>query len=352
MATTLLNIFAATCYKSFGNVMAATRWGCLGPGKISEDFFMAIKENLPAQEHKFVAVASRDLARAHTFADRFGFERAYGSYEEVGQDSDVEVVYIGTLHVTHVDLALKMMHAGKHVLCEKPMAMNLKQAQLVLDAAKTENRLFVEAVWSRWFPAYQKVREELAAGAIGDPRLVLVNFCVPISEVERVKNIAMGGGGCLDIGIYVVQLACMVFNERPVSISAVGNLMGAVDESAVIVLKYKGGGLANLTYHTAAGRGTNSATIMGPKGQIQIESPFHAPTRVLTPTGTNEFPLKEGSYHFGNSAGLQYEATEIRRCLLEGAIESPAFAHKDSVMVHTIMDEVRRQIGVVYPGFD
>ncbi|XP_052218239.1 trans-1,2-dihydrobenzene-1,2-diol dehydrogenase-like [Dreissena polymorpha] len=237
--------------------MAATRWGCLVPGKISEDFFMAIKENLPAQDHKvcvnsvrmraqdhkacghdvclhllllnhffdtsdrirvkgkrksglisapecpakrqkgvrqyhssdeskilahFVAVASRDLAKAQTFADRFGFERAYDSYEEVGQDSDV-VCVSGCVSVC---------------LCVR-----------------------LAGCLAAWLPA-----------CLTSP---------------------FYGGGFLDIGIYVVQLACMVFNEMPVFITAVGNLMGAVDESAVIVLKYKGGGLANLTYHTAAG---------------------------------------------------------------------------------------------------
>ncbi|XP_053403355.1 trans-1,2-dihydrobenzene-1,2-diol dehydrogenase-like [Mercenaria mercenaria] len=332
--------------------MPATRWGCVGPGKISWDFFLAIQDNLQKADHDFVAVASRDQDRAQKFADKFHFKKAYGSYEELAQDKDVEVVYIGTVHISHAELSIKMLKAGKHVICEKPMGMNYKQVKQVLDVAKEQKRLFVEAVWSRWFPVYEKIREELATGCIGDPRLVQANFCIPIANVGRINDIKVGGGGLLDIGIYVVQFAVFVYNEMPETITVVGNMRGDVDESACIILKYKNGAMANLTYHTDAGTGNNTATILGKKGRIQVDSPFHCPTTMTSSSGTFKFALKDGDYFHGNSAGLHYEAAAVRECINKGLQESPNFTHSDSELVHRIMDEVRKQIGMKYPDFD
>ncbi|XP_052785036.1 trans-1,2-dihydrobenzene-1,2-diol dehydrogenase-like isoform X2 [Mya arenaria] len=332
--------------------MAATRWGCLGPGKISYDFFLAIQDNLPAQEHEFIAVASRDENRAKEFADKFKFKRYYSSYDDVANDKDVDIVYIGTLHTTHVELSLKMLKAGKSVVCEKPMAMNLKQAKLVLDTAKTEKRLFMEACWSRFFPAYDLIRSELDKGSLGEVRMVQANFCLQIAHVDRVKKISMGGGGLLDLGIYCIQLACLVFKEMPESITVVGGLMGDVDEGACVILKYRGGAMANLTYHVNSGQGNNSAVILGQKGKIELDDPFHCATRCRTPSGEHEFPLKNNDYNFVNSSGLSYEAAAARDSLLKGEIEHPKYSHADSIMVHSIMDEVRRQLGVKYPDFD
>ncbi|XP_045175459.2 trans-1,2-dihydrobenzene-1,2-diol dehydrogenase-like isoform X2 [Mercenaria mercenaria] len=331
----------------------ATRWACLGPGKISSDFFKAIQDNLPATEHEFVAIASRDQSRAQQFADKFKFKRAYGSYEDVAKDKDVDVVYIGTIITNHVELSMKMLEAGKHVLCEKPMAINYKEAKQVLDFAKSKNLLFVEAIWSRLFPVYDEIRNEMAAGSLGDIRLVQATFCVPISQVERLRDVKLGGGACLDIGIYTIQFACLIFGEMPESITAVGNLMkSGADENACIILKYKNGAVANLTYHASL-TNNNTAVICGTKGRIEVEHPFWAPTKISTPSGVKEFPLKDdGGYNFGNSAGLHYEANAVRDCLSKGLIEHPYIKHGDSEMIYKIMDEVRRQIGMVYPDFD
>lgn len=330
----------------------ATRWGCLGPGKISHDFFLAIQENLPAEEHEFVCVASRSLERSQKFADQFKFKRAYDSYDEVAKDKDVEVVYIGTLHTTHVELAMKMLNAGKHVLCEKPMAMNYKQAKQVLDLAKEKKLFFLEGVWSRFFPSYQKLKKELADGKLGDVRLLEATFCVPISQVDRVNDLKLGGGGLLDIGIYLVQLACFVFNEMPEKITArAGFFESGPDRNGCIILEYKSGAMASLTYHTEV-LNKNTACVCGTAGRVELEGPFWCPTKILTPAGPLEFPLKHGEYYFTNSAGFQYEAAAVRDCLLKGKTEHEFVRRADSEMIHKILDEVRRQIGLKYPDFD
>ncbi|WAR28496.1 DHDH-like protein [Mya arenaria] len=229
--------------------------------------------------------------------------------------------------------------AGKSVVCEKPMAMNLKQAKLVLDTAKTEKRLFMEGCWSRFFPVYDLIRSEMDKRTLGEVRMVQANFCVQIAHVDRIKKISMGGGGVLDLGIYCIQFACLVFKEMPESITVVGGLMGDVDEGACVILKYRSGAMANLTYHVNSGMGNNSAVILGQKGRIEVDEPFHCPTRCRTPSGEHEFPLKDNDYNFTNSSGMLYEANAARDSLLKDEIEHPKYSHADSIMVHSIMDE-------------
>lgn len=329
----------------------ATRWGCLGTGKVANDFFTAIKDNLPVAEHELVAVAAREKTRVQTFADKYKFKKAYASYEDLEKDPNVDIVYVATINPPHAEQCIRLMNAGKNVLCEKPMTMNLKEAKQVFEVAKKQNVFFMEGIWSQFFPVYAQIRKELSGQRLGTVKLVKAEFCKPSSHVDRIKTKELGGGGCLDRGIYVISLACMVFGEMPESISAVGNLMSTgVDENACIILKYRDGGMANLTYHTNAGVGENTAAIYGDKGKILIGSPFWCPTKVTTPSGFFEFPLTSGDYNFGNSAGFKYEASAVRQYLKSGAKEATEVSHAYSEMVVTIMDEVRRQLGVVYPG--
>ena len=328
----------------------ATRWGCLGAGKIANDFFTAIKDNLPAEEHEFVAVAARDIKRAQPFADKLKFKKAYGSYDDFIQDPNIEVVYVSTINPTHAEQCIQLLNAGKHVVCEKPMAMNLKQTKQVLDVAKQKNLFFLEGLWTRFFPVYVQVRKELSENTLGTVKLLRAEFCVPIVDVERIKQKELGGGGCLDIGVYLISLACMVFDEMPESVTAVGSLMSTgVDENACIILKYKNGAVANLIYHTNTVFGENTAVIYGDKDKLKLGSPIWCPTELTTPSGSYEFPLKSGDYNYLNSGGFQYEATAVRNYLKSGAKETTEASHRHSVMIVCIMDEVRRQLGVVYP---
>lgn len=327
----------------------ATKWGCLGAGKISNDFFTAVKDNLPAEEHEFVAIAARDQKRAQALADKLGFKRAYGSYDEFINDPEVKIVYVSTINHVHAEQCIQLMNAGKNVLCEKPMTLNLKDAKRVLESAKKNNVFFIEGMWSRFFPVYAQVRKELSQQTIGKVKLLRAEFCMPIAGVERVRDLELGGGGLIDIGCYLVSIACMVFGEMPKSVTAVGNLFSTgADENACIILKYNDGAMANLMYHTSACVGENTAVIYGDKGKIQIGSPFWCPTTITTPSGSYEFPLKVGDYNYGNGAGFQYEAAAVRNALASGAKETEEAPHGQSIMIVALMDEVRRQLGVKY----
>lgn len=328
----------------------ATRWGCVGAGFISSDFFTAIKDNLSASDHEFVAIAARDLDRAQKYADNLGFKKAYGSYDELINDPDVEIAYIGINHPGHAEVSVKLLNAGKHVLCEKPVTMNLKQAKQVFEAAKLNNRFFMEGIWSRFLPAYHQIKKELAEKTVGNIRVLRAEIGWQLMHlVERFQKPELGGGGLLNLGIYPIQLACMVFGEMPESITAIGNLNSyGVDETACILLKYKSGAIANLSSNLTTS-GENSALIYGDKGTIKIEAPMWVPTKVSTPSGSHEYPLKDGKYNYPNGAGFQYEATAVRNYLKAGATEAEEMPLSESEMIMTIMDEVRRQIGYVLP---
>ncbi|XP_069140152.1 trans-1,2-dihydrobenzene-1,2-diol dehydrogenase-like [Argopecten irradians] len=326
------------------------RWGICGAGKISNDFCSAMT-TLPSGEHEIVAVAARKQESAQEFADKFGGKVAYNSYEAVSKDPNVDIVYIGTIHISHMELSMMMLNAGKHVLCEKPMGLNLKQVQSVLKLAKEKKLFFMEATWSRCFPIYEKIKAEVASGNLGDVELVTAKFSIPIKDVPRVKEKALGGGCLLDIGIYPVQLACMVYDEMPEKITADGVLNEeGVDEGGCVILKYKGGKMANLTYSGRTCFTQCSASIHGTKASIEIPDRFWCPEKAMFPSGevTNEVPEGRHPYNFNNSGGMRYEADHARKAIMEGKLECAAMTHRHSEMVMSISDEVRKQLGVVY----
>jgi dihydrodiol dehydrogenase / D-xylose 1-dehydrogenase (NADP) len=331
----------------------ATRWAICGAGKISQDFCLALS-SLPKTEHQIVAVAARGKESAKSFADKFDIPQSFGSYEELASLPDVDVVYIGTIHINHVENSLLYINAGKSVLCEKPMSMSLEGCQKVLAAAKEKGVLFVEAIWSRFFPVYKFIQEHIKAGELGDVIMVESSFAVNIISVPRLNDPELGGGGLLDLGVYVVQAANLIFKGRPDQIIAEGSKTDSgVDKTAVIILKYPGNKFASLKYSIETAAGANSLTIRGTKGNIVIPDCFWCPNRViLQDNSVKYFELpkvdNEKSFTFLHSQGLVYEANGVRDCLLEGLKESPLISHDDIETIHYIMQEVLNQLGVTY----
>ncbi|KAL8176819.1 UNVERIFIED_CONTAM: hypothetical protein K2H54_039002 [Gekko kuhli] len=204
--------------------MGATRWGICSAGKISHDFLVVLK-TLPPEDHKVVAIASRELSRAQKYAQTHNIPNAYGSYAELAQDPDVDVVYVGVIHPYHLPSTLLFIQAGKNVLCEKPLGMNSAEVKVMVRAAREKGVFLMEALWSRFFPASEKLCSLLRQGAIGDVMVVHGQFGFPLLTVPRFSEKVQGGGGLLAIGVYCVQFACMVFSgEKPESIVASGFL--------------------------------------------------------------------------------------------------------------------------------
>lgn len=326
-----------------------TRWGIFGASKIAHDFAIALK-TLPEKEHKIVAVAARSLERASDFANRHTIEKAYGSYEDLARDENVEVVYVSSINSQHAALCKLALNNGKHVLCEKPLTLNLKETKEVFKLAKAKGLFLMEGIWTRFFPLYSDVKNLIDSNAIGKLRMAFVSFGFN-SDVERLHNPDQGGGGILDIGIYCLHVVDLMFGgEEPLSITAAGQKTATgVDSSVAITMLYKGDKMASITISIAADLPCE-ATFSGSLGSITINKMFHCATSFTSPAGTKEYPLPEPSMtmNFVNSTGMRYEIEGVRNSLLKGERENPIIPWKTTERIFHWMDEIRRQIGVVY----
>jgi len=325
-------------------------WGVCSVGKICNDFVLAIN-SLSSTEHKLTAVAARDIKRAKSFADFHSINKAYGSYEELAKDKDVDIVYIGVINNLHYDIAKMMIESGKHVLCEKPLCINVDETNKLCSLAQKKSLFLMEAVWSRFFPAYKKAKEIMASGAIGEIKHCHTTFgdCFPITP--RIERKDMGGGSLLDLGIYCAQFAQFAFNnEKPTSQLTNGSLLkSGVDGHANILLKYSDGRSASISSSVTCFL-ANEGYIYGTKGYIKVGPFFWCPTTVEVYKGHDKCdtftfelppPPQKGEYNFRNSVGLQYQATEVRNCILKGLIESPLHKHEDSIRVAEILEKAR-----------
>ncbi|XP_027015077.2 trans-1,2-dihydrobenzene-1,2-diol dehydrogenase [Tachysurus fulvidraco] len=326
------------------------RWGICSAGKISHDFTVALK-TLPPEDHQVVAVAARDSKRAEDFAQKHFIPKVYSSYEELAKDPDIDVVYVGTIHPHHHPVGIIFLNAKKNVLCEKPLAMNLREVKELLATAKTNNVFLMEAVWTRFFPVSLEISRLLAQEAVGELKLVRADFGASLKNIPRSVEKELGGGALIDIGIYCLQFVLMVYNgEKPESIQATGVCLDTgVDESMVVTLKFSQGRLAVCTCTIAVDL-PNEAVIIGTKGTIRVPAHMWSPTSLIENGNETQYPVPEPYLptNFINSTGMRYEAEEVRQCLLKGLKESSRMSHSDSALLAEIMDECRRQVGVVY----
>ena len=320
------------------------RWGIAGPGAIADGFANGLAE-LP--DARLVAVGSRALERAKVFADRHGGARAYGSYAAMAADPEVDAVYVATVQSRHMEDTLMFLEAGKHVLCEKPFALNEAQGRRMIDTARANGVFVMEALWSRFLPAYVKIRELVAEGAIGTPNYVEAEFGFirEFDPTHRLFDLAQGGGSLLDLGIYPIHLAQMVLGE-PDRVRAVGHLgASGVDECTAAVLGFPSGGVAVVksalnTNMTFTGR------VCGTEGTIEVPVIFHCPNSLVLSRGRDRTDIPCPI----DGQGLKYQAVEVHRCIREGLLESPVMPHRDTLAMARTMDAIRSAIGLVYPG--
>jgi predicted dehydrogenase len=321
------------------------RWGIAGPGGIAATFAEAMTR---VDGGEVVSVASRSADRADAFADRFGIDGRHADYEGLADDPDVDVVYVATPHARHEADTLLYLGAGKHVLCEKPFALNAAQGRRMRDAASAAGVFLMEAMWSRFLPAYRAIVEAVEAGRIGTPLQVDADFGFRrpvIDPHHRLFDLAQGGGALLDLGIYPIHLCQLLLGpiEHAVGSAFIGET--GVDERVAAVLRHEGGGLGVVK---AAIR-TNlacTARISGSDGWIDVPAFMHCPTSftVHEPGGAPEVverPL------VGN--GFEHQIAEVHRCIGAGMTQSPTMPLADTLALATAMDEIRAQIGLAYP---
>ena len=316
-------------------------WGILGAGSIAAKFATDLK-NLP--EARLAAVGSRSADKAAAFASKHGFQRSHGSYEELVSDPGVDVVYVATPHPFHKGHTLLCLEHGKAVLCEKPVGVNEGQAREMADCARDKGLFLMEAMWTRFLPVTRRVQQWLGEGHIGDVRMLWADFGFRAgwNPQGRLLNPDLAGGSLLDVGIYTVALAFLVFGGPPVEIQAMAQIgETGVDEQTSVLFRYSGGGLASLfsAVRTSTPQG---ARICGTEGSIEIPSFWKADTAVLHVNGQDPVCISEPS-------GYQYEAAEVMACLGEGKTESPGMPLDESIGVARAMDRVRSVIGLTYP---
>ncbi len=257
----------------------AVRWGIAATGGIAESFAEGLAQ---VPDAELVAVASRSQERADAFGDSHDVRNRHGSYEALADDPEVDVVYVATPQSRHAEDTLLFLAAGKAVLCEKPFALDEAQAATMIDAARQHDLLLMEAMWSRFLPAYRRLREVLAEGRIGEPRLVEADFGFRLPDDvgdHRLIDPTLGGGALLDLGVYPVQLCALVLGP-PDRVAAVGHLgPTGVDEQVAAVLGHPGGavGVAKAAIRTGM---TCTARIAGTEGAIEIPAMMHCPDRL------------------------------------------------------------------------
>lgn len=323
------------------------RWGVIGPGRIAA----AVMADLPLIGGGVLhAVASRSLERATAFADRLGAARAYGSYAELLADDDVDVVYIATPHRQHHGVALAAIAAGKHLLVEKAFTCTLAGTREVVDAARAAGVFVMEAMWTRFQPAVVRIRELVAAGAIGEVRSARgdLGLRVPFDETDRLWDRAQGGGALLDLGVYPVSWVQMVLGGQPSSIAVAGTLAdNGVDAEAVVLWRAADGrmGTAECSLRSPL---PGTAAIHGTEGCIEVPPRFHHPTRFLLHRAEGDRSITRTEEHTAPAIGGGYahELAEVHRCLAEGWTESPVMPLDDTVAVMAVLDEALRTLGV------
>jgi predicted dehydrogenase len=319
------------------------RFGILGPGKIAHRFADAFQY---VPEAKIAAVASRDEKKSRDFAAKYHIERSYASYDELIADPNVDVIYVATPHPFHHAQTLMCLKKGKPVLCEKPMAVNFKQAKEMVDAAHGSKTFLMEAMWSRFFPTTETTLKLIKSGVIGDIKFLHADFgfAGPVNLEGRLYNMKLAGGAQLDVGVYPLFLALLILG-KPGIVKAFSQLaITGADTSTSALLYYESGAIAHI-FSSIVTDSVKEAQIMGTLGRITIETPWHKSQKVSVKLNSGEVT----DYKFPHSGnGFEFQISEVVRCLNEKKTESDRMPHSLSLMMAQVSDEIRKQGGVRY----
>ena len=324
--------------------MTGLRWGILATGGIAHAF----ARDLRTAGLDLTAVGSRSAASGEQFAAEFEVPRVHGSYEALVSDPDVDIVYVSTPHPLHAENAILALEHGKHVLVEKPFTLTGAEAAAVRDAAVKNGLLAMEAMWTRYLPHMIRVRELVDSGALGEIRAVFADHTQKISSDpdHRLNNLELGGGALLDLGIYPISFAWDILGAPTlVNASATIGATGVDDEVATIFTHASGALSTSLSASHAAG--PNTAHIVGTEARIDIDAVWYSPTtfRLVAPDGA----VLEAYESRIDGRGMQFQALAAERYIAEGRRDSDLLPLDETVAIMDTLDEVRRQIGLVYP---
>ena len=317
--------------------------GVLGTGGIVRSVTPTL---LKMKEVECYAIASRTLERAKEAAAEYGYQKAYGSYEELVQDPEVDLVYVATPHSRHFDDMKLCIAHGKPVICEKSFTMNAGQAKEIARLAKEAGVFVTEAIWPRYMPSRAIIHEVIESGIIGNISTLTANLSYVISGVQRIQEPELAGGALLDVGVYGINFALMHFGDEIERIeSSVQMTESGVDAMESITIFYKNGRMAVLT-HGIYGRSDRKGMFYGDKGYIVIENINNPQSISVYDTNDN---LQKQIIIPEQISGYEYQFEECRMQLAKGETESVSMPLAESIRMMEIMDRLRQQWGLVYP---
>ena len=320
--------------------------GIIGAGWIAEKMGLTLSGLSPDKGIVRYAIASRDKQKADAFAQKWGFTKAYGSYRELVDDPDVDLVYIATPHSHHYEHSKLALEAGKAVLCEKAFMANACQAGEILDLAHKKGIFITEAIWTRYMPLSHTVKELLDAGEIGHPKLLDASLCYEMHLKPRILKPELCGGALLDLGIYCLNFARMYFGADIVStVSSCTKFESGTDLHDSIVLTYGDGRVANLQ--------SSAACLCNRQGQICGETGWILVDNVNCPERVRVYHDYEVTAEFfppaGQVTGYEYQVLASKEAMEQGLLESPYMPHQETLDIMKQMDELRKAWGVRYP---
>lgn len=326
------------------NTEQKIRWGIIGLGNIAHQF---ANDLMLVEGAELAAVASRSLEKSQEFAKKYDCPKAYSSYETIINDPEIDILYIATPHNSHASLTIKGLQNNKHVLCEKPIALNYADALQMINASKANNKFFMEAFWTRFNPSFREAFSRIKKGEIGEVKYINADFAFYADNLEGIGNrktaMNLGGGALLDIGVYPLFLSYLVLGI-PTEILAKSNFhQTGADLQTSMILQYEN---AQAILHSSFVSTSNiKATINGTKGRINLNTLWHeAQSYTLNVENQEEeilLPTK--------GKGFTYEIEECHLCIRENRMESHLWSHQNSLDLIKIVDEVRNQIGLEYP---
>lgn len=323
--------------------MSTVRWGIAGPGKMAATF---VKDFEHVPDAELVAVGSRSLERAQSFADEHGIARAHGSYDELCADPEVDVVYIATPHPQHRKIALAAIEAGKAVLVEKAFTATVAGAVEVVEAARRKGVFCMEGMWTRFQPVVRTMHELVEAGELGDLVAVQGDLFAyrEFQPEDRLFDPAKGGGSTLDLGVYVLHFA-QDFLGSPSGMMVMGSKYdNGVDSRVSMQLAYGSGALAGLMVGLSA-PGPGRQVLMGTKGWIEVEPRFHHPSVIVV--HRNGQPDERIELR-PDGLGYSHEIAEVTRCIQQGLTESPLLPLDDTLSVMVQMEQALHSMSIVY----
>jgi predicted dehydrogenase len=324
------------------------RWGILATGGIAASFTANL---LDMPDAEVVAVASRTDASAKAFAERFGIPRAYGEWDALAEDKDVDVVYVATPHASHRAAAGLCLDAGRSVLCEKAFALNAREAAELVTLARRRGLFLMEAMWMYCHPLVRRLKALVDDGAIGEVRTVQADFGLagPFPASHRLRDPAQGGGSLLDLGVYPVSFAQLLLGE-PSGVTARATLSDeGVDLQTGMLLSWESG--AHALLHCSINGGTPvTASVTGSRGRIDVPDGFFFPERFILHRDGREPEEFTALPEHGPRDSLKHEAAEVMHRLRAGDTESPLVPLEGTLAVMRTLDAVRERIGVRYPG--